>query len=158
MSRNTLLATTKRQNTSHKTHSTKHHKFTLTLTPPSLQTETANVVVQQHSRKLLKMGVLMLETCWVSKKKNKNSKWHLVVFFILQIYIYIYTQAHTHTHICVYTNAGSLVERLPKFWRLLVPLFSGPSVTSLKIRILKNRTLIILNLLCFCEMWSPVSS
>ena len=26
------------------------------------------------------MGVLMPETCWVSKKKNKNSKWHLVGF------------------------------------------------------------------------------
>ena len=29
---------------------------------------TANVVVQQHSRKLLKMDILMPETCWVSKK------------------------------------------------------------------------------------------
>jgi len=38
------------------------------------------VVVQQHSRKLLKMGILMPETCWVSKKKNKNSTWLLVGF------------------------------------------------------------------------------
>jgi len=29
---------------------------------------TANVVVQQHSRKLLKMDILMPETCWVTKK------------------------------------------------------------------------------------------
>jgi len=29
---------------------------------------TANVVVQQHSRKLPKMGILMSKTCWVSKK------------------------------------------------------------------------------------------
>ena len=29
---------------------------------------TANVVVQQHSRKLLKMDILMPETCSVSKK------------------------------------------------------------------------------------------
>jgi len=29
---------------------------------------TANMVVQQHSRKLLKMDILMPETCWVSKK------------------------------------------------------------------------------------------
>jgi len=28
-----------------------------------IKNETANVVVQQHSRKLLKMGILMLETC-----------------------------------------------------------------------------------------------
>ena len=38
------------------------------------------MVVQQHSRKLLKMGILIPETCWVSKKKNKNRKWHLVGF------------------------------------------------------------------------------
>jgi len=30
--------------------------------------ETANVIVQQYSRILLKMGILMPETCWVSKK------------------------------------------------------------------------------------------
>jgi len=32
---------------------------------------TANVVVQQHSRKLLKMDILMSETCWAHKKLNK---------------------------------------------------------------------------------------
>jgi len=32
------------------------------------QNNTANVVVQQHSHKLLKMDILMPETCWVSKK------------------------------------------------------------------------------------------
>jgi len=41
---------------------------TLTEPHPSSNTqqiknETADVVVQQHSRKLLKMGILMLETC-----------------------------------------------------------------------------------------------
>ena len=40
--------------------------------------KSANAVVQQHIRKLLKMGILMPETCRVSKNKNKNSKWHLV--------------------------------------------------------------------------------
>ena len=44
------------------------------------RTKSANVVVQQHSRRLLKMGILMPETCWVFKKKNKHSKWHLVGF------------------------------------------------------------------------------
>jgi len=29
---------------------------------------TANAVIQQHSRKLLKVDILMPETCWVSKK------------------------------------------------------------------------------------------
>jgi hypothetical protein len=45
INRNTLPATTKRQRTSHRTHTTKNHKFTLTLTPPSLQNETTNVVI-----------------------------------------------------------------------------------------------------------------
>jgi len=42
--------------------------------------ETANVVDKQYRRKLLKMDILMPETCWVSRKKNTNSKWHLVGF------------------------------------------------------------------------------
>ena len=44
------------------------------------RTKSANIVVQQHSRKLLKMSILMPETCLVSKKKNKYSKWHLLGF------------------------------------------------------------------------------
>ena len=42
---NTLPATTKRQRTPHRTHTTKNHNFTLTLPPPSLQNETTNVVI-----------------------------------------------------------------------------------------------------------------
>ena len=33
-----------------------------------IKNETANVVVQKHSHKLLKMDILMPEICWVSKK------------------------------------------------------------------------------------------
>ena len=61
----------KRQNTSHQTHTTIHRKFTLTLIHPSLQNKTTDVVIQQHSRKLLKMDILMSETCWALKKWNK---------------------------------------------------------------------------------------
>ena len=57
-----LPTTTKRQSTSHQTHITKHHKFTLTLNPPSLQNKTTDVVIQQHSCKLLIMDILMSET------------------------------------------------------------------------------------------------
>ena len=58
-----LPTTTKRQSTSHQTHTTKHHKFTLTLNPPSLQNTTTDVVIQQQSPKLLMMDILMSETC-----------------------------------------------------------------------------------------------
>jgi len=53
----------KRRSTPHQTHTTKHHKFTLTLNPPSLQNKTTDVVIQQHSRRLLMMDILMSETC-----------------------------------------------------------------------------------------------
>ena len=41
---------------------------------------TKHVVIHQHSRKLLKMDVLMSETCWANNKWNKNNKWHQVGF------------------------------------------------------------------------------
>jgi len=53
------------KDTSHQTHTTIHRKFTLTLNHPSLQNKMTYVVVQQHSRKLLMMDILMCETCWV---------------------------------------------------------------------------------------------
>jgi hypothetical protein len=53
----------KPQSTSHQTHTTKHHKCTLTLNPPFLQNKMTDVVIQQHSRKLLIMDILMSETC-----------------------------------------------------------------------------------------------
>jgi len=42
---------------------------------------TANVVVQQHSRKLLKMDILMPETCSVRSKVNITSNIKLVFLF-----------------------------------------------------------------------------
>ena len=35
------------------------------------ENKTTDVVIQQHSRKLLMMDILMSETCWVHKKWNK---------------------------------------------------------------------------------------
>ena len=35
------------------------------------ENKTTNVVIQQHSRKVLMMDILMSETCWVHKKLNK---------------------------------------------------------------------------------------
>ena len=44
----------------------------------SKQEHTTNVVIQQNSRKLLMMDILMSETCWAHKKWIRNSKWHEV--------------------------------------------------------------------------------
>ena len=58
-----------------KTHHTKrtttHCKVTLMLKHPSLQNKTTDVVIQQHSHKLLMMDILISETWWVHKKWNK---------------------------------------------------------------------------------------
>jgi len=48
---------------------------------PSLQNNTANVVIQQNSRKLLMMDILMSETCWAYKKWNKISSDTKLVFY-----------------------------------------------------------------------------
>ena len=46
--------------------------------------KTTDVVIQQHSRKLLMMDVLMSETCWVHKKWNKIAS-DIKLVFILQL-------------------------------------------------------------------------
>ena len=49
--------------THHTKHITTHRKVTLMLNHPSLQNKTTDVVIHQHSRKLLKTDILMPETC-----------------------------------------------------------------------------------------------
>ena len=49
--------------THHTKHTTTHRKVTLMLKQPSLQNKTTDVVTHQHSRKILKMDILMSETC-----------------------------------------------------------------------------------------------
>ena len=43
--------------------------------------KTTNVVIQQHSRKLLMVDILMSETCWVHKKLNKIASDINLVFY-----------------------------------------------------------------------------
>jgi len=45
------------------------------------KTDTTDVVIQQHSRKLLMMGILMSETCWAHKKWNKRVSDIKLVFY-----------------------------------------------------------------------------
>ena len=51
------------------------------LNHPSLQNKTNDVVIHQHSRKLLKMDILMSETCWAHKKWNKIASDIKLVFY-----------------------------------------------------------------------------
>ena len=43
--------------------------------------KTTDVVIQQHSRKLLMMDILMSETCWAHKKWNKIASDNNLVFY-----------------------------------------------------------------------------
>jgi len=45
-----------------------------------------NVVIQQHSRKLLMMDILMSETCWAHKKWNKIASDIKLVFYFSTIF------------------------------------------------------------------------
>ena len=45
------------------------------------ENKTTNVVIQQHSRKLLMMDILMSETCWAHKKWNKIASDIKLVFY-----------------------------------------------------------------------------
>jgi len=45
------------------------------------ENKTTDVVIQQHSHKLVTMDILMSETCWVHKKWNKIASDIKLVFY-----------------------------------------------------------------------------
>jgi len=49
--------------------------------PRRTKNKTTNVVIQQNSRKLLMMDILMSETCWAHKKWNKIASDIKLVFY-----------------------------------------------------------------------------
>jgi len=46
-----------------------------------VENKTTDVVIQQHSRRLLMMDILMSETCWAHKKWNKIANDIMLVFY-----------------------------------------------------------------------------
>ena len=78
INRNTLPTTTRWQRSSHRTHATKNHKFTSTLSFTERYDQCGN---QHHSRELLIMGIVMPETCWAYKKYNKITSGIWLVFY-----------------------------------------------------------------------------
>ena len=80
--------------THHTKHTTTHRKVTLMLNHPSLQNKTTDLVIYQHSRKLLKMDILMTETCWAHSKWNKiASSIKLVFHSSTSIYVSVFSKA-----------------------------------------------------------------
>ena len=67
-----------------------------------------NVVIQQHSRKLLMMDILMSQTCWVHKKLNKTASDIKLVLYsstinslMLHIRIFLNEEVHTLSQLCL---------------------------------------------------------
>ena len=54
---------------------------------PSLQNKTTDVVIHQHSCRLLKMDISMSETCWAHNKWNKIASDIKLVFHSSSIYL-----------------------------------------------------------------------
>jgi hypothetical protein len=53
------------------------------------ENKRTDVVIQQHSRKLLMMDILMSETCWAHKKWNKIASDTKVVFYSSNIILHV---------------------------------------------------------------------
>ena len=57
-----------------------HHLKPATPKLQRTENKTTDVVIHQHSRKLLKMDILMSETCWAHNKWNKTASVIKLVF------------------------------------------------------------------------------
>jgi len=58
---------------------------------------TTNVVIQQHSHKLLMMDILTSETCWAYKKWNKKTSDIKLVFYSSTLFNIHTTLIHSYT-------------------------------------------------------------
>jgi len=81
------------------------------INPPSLQN---NVIIQQNSRKLLVMDILMSETCWAHKKWNKIASDIKLVF---------------------YSSASSTVH-----YSYIIVMLIGDSVLTLQLKLIHSTT------------------
>ena len=112
-----LPTATKRKSTSHQTHTTKHHKCTITLNPTSLQNKTTDVIIQQHIRKLLMMDILMSETCWAHKKWNKIASDIKLVFYSSTKILHVSESSSIH-HQEFFTVHTAMVYVIHVCWQL----------------------------------------
>jgi len=66
---------------------TQRHQITNT---QRTENKMIDVVIQQHSRKLLMMDILMSETCWAHKKWNKIASDIKLVFYSSTLVKYLH--------------------------------------------------------------------
>ena len=82
----------------------------------------ANVVIQQNSRKVLMMDILMPETCWVHKKWNKIANDIKLVFYSLNFLMFaltvkFQTSFYLNDKSGVVTGLNRGVDIFKKTWR-----------------------------------------
>ena len=86
-------------------------------------------VIHQHNRKLLKMGILMSETCWAHNKWNKitsESSWYFIRQFSASLNIFLLW--HSCSLRSVFNKLVLTLFFLSSFCRLFAP--SSNSFTS----------------------------
>ena len=87
--------------------------------------KTTDVVIQQHSRKLLMMDVLISETCWVHKKWNKIASDIKLVFYSSTVFNVICGEAWYLWRSCsrfdCQTYSTHMKWKLPATEGILVP-------------------------------------
>ena len=81
------------------------------------ENKTTNVVIQQHSRKLLMMDILMSETCWAHKKWIDIASDIKLVFYSSTMYCFIRRVTQLH--------ASTMYILTPKEWDLSLTIQKG---------------------------------
>jgi len=91
---------------------------------------TTNVVIQQNSRNLLMMDILMSETCWAHKKWNKIASGIKLVFYSLsvQAWLTLCFRVEASTHLLLRTAA--LHQEFPNLKKIL-PNLSSVQITHI---------------------------
>ena len=120
---------------------------------------TTNVVIQQNSRKLLMMDILMSETCWAHKKWNKIASDIKLVFYSSTFpenlhttnnrhysynwyALYMSTILANHLYMGSYTNDGERQDLLTAHPQHRF-LFLGTITTALSLKIFETSPLIL---------------
>ena len=96
---------------------------------------TTNVVIQQNSRKLLMMDILMSETCWTHKKGNKIASDIKLVFYSSTT-ILMHGPINTRMNIYKCTKPGLQLPMSTKFRKLAPNIWRSPISKLLHITVL----------------------
>jgi len=125
------------------------------------ENKTTDAVIQQHSRKLLMMDVLMSKTCWVHKKWNKTaSNINLVFYSSSQLVLEMWgcnasvLLQHVSAMIRVQSATQILgsVTALQRVSRVTTVNAVTPTTTTMVTQQIRARVSVSMTV-CFCGVW-----